>query len=102
MVPLSDTKDPLNSAFLGGVLPAPLAARGAPHSSFGTYLEGMQRAARAVNIARVMPGECRVEHGVESACTASHFAFCSASWLASEPKASHVAPLSMFTGLTVN
>ena len=49
MVPLSDTKDPLNSAFLGGVLPAPLAARGAPHSSFGTYLEGMQRAARAVN-----------------------------------------------------
>ena len=23
--------------------------RGAPHSSFGTYLEGMQRAARAVN-----------------------------------------------------
>jgi hypothetical protein len=42
-------KDPLNSAFLDGVLPAPLAARGAPHSSFGTYLEGMQRAAWAVN-----------------------------------------------------
>ena len=51
MVPLSDTSphDPLNSAFLDGLLPAHLAARGAPHSSFGTYLEGMQRAARAVN-----------------------------------------------------
>jgi hypothetical protein len=83
MVPLSDTsthpkgekpaKDPLNSAFLDGVLPAPLAARGAPHSSFGT--EMILLAARAVNR--------KTEAGRVS-------------------KPSHVAPLSVFTGLTVN